>query len=135
MKEIHCKKFVYIQTKIIQNLNNNGIGLLFDKSCNEYFINLLQPDYISNYDYIKFIKDAKKFIDKLDYSNEAKQFLYLFFDSNTFINKLKPELRDNYNKQISQPAFEMILYCYKLVLLSFNNNKNNLYFKLLSKDM
>ena len=135
VKEIRQKKFENIQVKINQILDNNGIGLLFDKSCNEYFINLLQPDYNSDEDYIKFIKDAKKFIDQIGYSNEAKQFLYLFYDSNTFMNKLKPELKDNDNKQISQPAFEMVLYCYKLCLLGFNKNKNNLYYKLLSKNM
>ncbi len=135
VKEIRQKKFANIQRTINNNLNNNGIGLLFDKSCNEFFINLLQPDYNSDNNYIQYIKESKSFIDKLGYSNEVKQFLYLFFDSNTFQTKLKPELKDNENKQISQPAFEMILYCYKLVLLSVNNNNNNLYFKLLSKNM
>ncbi len=71
----------------------------------------------------------KKIIDQLGYFNEAKQFLYLFYDSNTFLNKLKPELKVNDNKQISQIAFEIVLYYYKFCLLDFN--KINLYYKLL----
>jgi hypothetical protein len=38
VKEIRLKIFEKIQTKINENLNNNGIGLLFDKSCNEYLL-------------------------------------------------------------------------------------------------
>jgi hypothetical protein len=96
----------------------------------------LQPNFTSNKNYLEYNIDIKNFIDNQNYSENIKKFLYLFFDADTFKNKFKPLLKNEENKQISFPVFEMILYCYKLCILFIDNNNNiSFYNQVLSNNM
>ena len=132
-------KFTVIRNKnfdINIEMNNlikedDNIDIFLTMTINQIFFNLTLNNLFSKFDeYSKFSSFSKSLLDeKYKNNTELLKLLYLFYDSDTYLEKIYPKLNN-------QNSLEIILYGYRYCVQSLQNNKNEkfLYNSILSKE-
>ena len=139
-EDIKEKNFSNSTDKFSELIKNNSLDIFLNLSINKIISNLGLKKYINDKDeYQNFSSFMKSLLSSsLEINSELKELLFLFFDYDTFVGKLKPKLV-NSNGIINQQIFEMILYgfrfCFNTLDKKEENKENGLLFEsLLKKD-
>ena len=118
------------------SIDNYGLDFFLIMILNKIISNIPLSNNESLDSYKNFSKFSKEvFNEKSKFKNLSK-LLFLFFDFDTYTNKLKPKIAEN-NEKIDIQTFEALLYGFRFCVNSLSNNKeskNCLYPSLLSKD-
>ena len=119
------KKFIFKKTgKFANYIKTHGIDIFLDVSINKIISNLGFKNFNSNPEYHSFSLFCKKlFSEKYNFKNGImNNLLSLFFDENTYKNKLMPLFKKgNY---VNQKLLEIVLYGFRYCVSSLSAKEN-----------
>ena len=126
--------------EIADYIARDGIDTFLLVSINKMISNLGSNDYEKTGTYKRFSEYAKSLFsdnNKLKISKELVDLLLLFYNTDTYINKIKPNIPIE-KEILDQKIFEILLYGFRYCVSTLdnldNNNENKLYQSLLSKN-
>ena len=139
-EDIREKKFNTSTEQFSKLIKNNSLDIFLNLSINKIISNLGLKNYINDKDeYQNFSSFIKSLLSSsFEINSELKNLLFLFFDYDTFLGKLKPNLISS-NGIINPQIFEMILYgfrfCFNTLDKKEDDKENGLLFEsILKKD-
>ena len=139
-EDIREKKFNTSTEQFSKLIKNNSFDIFLNLSINKIISNLGLKNYINDKDeYQNFSSFIKSLLSSsLEINSELKKLLFLFFDYDTFIGKMKPKLI-SLNGLTNPQIFEMILYGFRFCFNTLDKNEedkeNGLLFEsILKKD-
>ena len=134
INEYFNKEFDKYSNEIITLIRKNGFSFFYEISTTKILCNLLKENYLDTEEYKSFINVFKtKIYDNLDFDDNHKNLINLFFNDDTYKNITKPKLGGEI-LNISLQQLEMLLYSYRFCILFSELKKNNFYRNILSKD-
>ena len=134
---IRNNKFNTTTKGMSEQIEKNGLDIFLLVSINKIISNLGLKNYIADKDEYQNFSSFIKSLFQNDYKISEKIFklLCIFYDSKTFIEKIRPKLVDE-NGLIDQQLFEMLLYGFRYCFNTIYNEKNGnyLYNSILQRD-
>ena len=104
---------------MVDKINNYGIDIFICIAINKIISNLGNNDKEADEEITHFLNFTKKiFNGKYECSNNLKNLLFLLFDKNNFIQKIKSKL--NKNGRFNTKLFEIILYSFRFCIQSLD---------------
>ena len=117
---------------VLNLIVKNGFSFFYDLSVNKILSNLLKENYLEEQEYKTFIIFFKsKIYNTLNLNENQKDIINLFFDEETYKNKIKSKLGGEIK---NVPQLEMFLFCYRFCILFSELKNNNFYKNILTKD-
>ena len=117
---------------VLNLIVKNGFSFFYDLSVNKILSNLLKENYLEEQEYKTFINFFKsKIYNSLNLNENQKDIINLFFDEETYKNKIKSKLGGEIK---NVPQLEMFLFCYRFCILFSELKNNNFYKNILTKD-
>ena len=139
-EDIREKKFNTSTEQFSKLIKNNSFDIFLNLSINKIISNLGLKNYINDKDeYQNFSSFIKSLLSSsLEINSELKKLLFLFFDYDTFIGKMKPKLI-SLNGLTNPQIFEMILYGFRFCFNTLDKNEEDkedglLFESILKKD-
>ena len=131
--EGYQKEFKINTNEFIELINqNSGFDIFFDITVNKILSNLNKENYVEDKINVltKFSTWILGIINGLNISQNAKEFLKIFYDIEKFTQSTSP-----YFGKISVYDLEMIIFSYKILMSCLMGKEKHFYYDLLSNKM
>ena len=104
-------------------INKNGIEIFFDVSVNKIISNLISKNYFDDTtEYIDFSSWFQNIIPQLKITESCKNLLQIYYNNEFFKKNIYPKISD-----FPQDKYEILLYSYKISIISSLSNENGLF--------